>query len=65
MSNFADFRRDVCWYCGGRLRWGCDYDPVGLGYDEGTEGIVTHLTCMDCHAFVEYRRVQGEQYDEE
>jgi len=54
-----------CWYCGGRVIWSCDYDPEGLGYDEGTEGIVSHLHCMDCNAFIEYRRIQGEQYDED
>ena len=61
MSNFQDVRRDVCWLCGGRLVWGNDYSPEDLGYDEGTDGIVSHLTCMGCGAFVEYRRVVGEQ----
>ena len=51
MSNFQTARRDVCWYCGGRLVWGNDYSPEDLGYDEGTDGIVSHLTCMDCGAF--------------
>lgn len=45
-------RRDTCWYCGGRLIWGCDYDYADV-YGEG-EGIVTHLHCKDCGARVTY-----------
>ena len=44
--------RDVCWYCGGRLRWDSDF-----GYDEvfcEGEGIVSYLHCTNCGATVQY-----------
>tara|TARA_R100000908_G_scaffold57181_1_gene32869 strand:- start:1614 stop:1952 length:339 start_codon:yes stop_codon:yes gene_type:complete len=44
-------RRDVCWWCGGKLIWQADYDKEDL-MDE--EGIVTHLHCSSCNASVEY-----------
>ena len=51
-SNHTAVRRDVCWYCGGRLSWNSDsnYDEV---FGEG-EGIVSHLTCSSCGAEVQY-----------
>lgn len=51
-SSHAIVRRDVCWYCGGRLSWNSDfnYDEV---FGEG-EGIVSHLTCSNCGAEVQY-----------
>lgn len=51
-SNHTITRRDVCWYCGGRLFWGSDfnYDEV---FGEG-EGIVSYLTCSGCGAEVQY-----------
>ena len=52
MDRTILMRRDVCWYCGGRLRWNSDF-----GYDEifgEGDGIVSFLTCMDCGAEVQY-----------
>lgn len=51
-SDHTITRRDVCWYCGGRLFWGSDfnYDEV---FGEG-EGIVSYLTCSGCGAEVQY-----------
>jgi hypothetical protein len=44
--------RDVCWNCGGKLCWDCDYTYADI-YGEG-EGVVNKLHCMDCGAEVEY-----------
>lgn len=52
---------DRCWYCGGRLIWQCDYDYAGVT-GEDADGIITYLTCSECGAEVEYRKV--EEYDE-
>ena len=46
-------RRDVCWWCGGRLVWVGDQtgdDVFGTG-----SGLVTFLKCSRCGADVEYR----------
>ena len=45
-------RRDVCWWCGGRLIWQSDFDKKDV-VGEG-EGMVTFLTCSDCNAEVQY-----------
>lgn len=52
MDRTMLMRRDVCWYCGGRLRWNSDfsYDEI---FGEG-DGIVSFLTCMNCGAEVQY-----------
>ena len=52
-------RRDVCWYCGGRLRWDSDfsYDEI---FGEG-DGIVSFLTCMNCGAEVQYSLREEEE----
>jgi hypothetical protein len=47
----SELRRDVCWWCGGRLIWQNDFDKEDL-MDE--EGIVTYLMCSSCNASVEY-----------
>jgi hypothetical protein len=41
-----------CWYCGGEMIWGSDfnYDEV---FGEG-EGIVSYLTCTECGATAEF-----------
>ena len=52
-------RRDVCWLCGGKLIWGCDYDAEDLGY-EG-EGIVATLHCSSCGADVSYVLINEEE----
>lgn len=54
--------RDVCWYCGGRLIWGSDfnYDEV---FGEG-EGIVTYLHCTECGAEVQYSKRDDEEEEE-
>lgn len=52
-------RRDVCWFCGGRLIWGGDNDAQDLGFER--EGIVTNLTCSQCNAFVEYTLLEEEE----
>ena len=44
-------RRDVSWWCGGRLIWQADHDKEDL---MGEEGIVTRLHCSSCNASVEY-----------
>ena len=54
----SDGRRDVCWFCGGQLIWGCDYDLEGLGFDR--DGIRIQLNCKDCNAFVEYTIFEDE-----
>jgi len=51
-------RRDVCWWCGGRLIWQSDYDKEDL---MGEEGIVTHLHCSSCNASVEYISQEEEE----
>lgn len=52
MDRTMLMRRDVCWYCGGQLRWDSDfnYDEV---FGEG-DGIVSFLTCTNCGAEVQY-----------
>lgn len=52
-------RRDVCWFCGGRLIWGSDFDAEDLGYDRA--GIVAQLHCSNCGAFVEYTLLEEEE----
>jgi hypothetical protein len=52
-------RRDVCWLCGGKLIWGCDYDPEDFGY-EG-DGIVATLHCSSCNASVTYVQMHEEE----
>ena len=58
-SNHTITRRDVCWYCGGKLFWGSDfnYDEV---FGEG-EGIVSYLTCSGCGAEVQYSLLDEEE----
>jgi len=51
--------RDVCWICGGKLIWGCDYDPEDYGY-EG-QGIVATLHCSSCGADVTYVYIEEEE----
>lgn len=46
--------RDRCWYCGVKLVWQSDQDLSDVTGDEDDEGIVTHLTCSNCGAEVEY-----------
>jgi len=46
-------RRDVCWLCGGKLIWQCDYDLEDYGY-MGVEGMIATLACSDCGADVVY-----------
>ena len=52
MDRTMLMRRDVCWYCGGRLRWDSDfsYDEI---FGEG-DGVVSFLTCINCGAEVQY-----------
>ena len=38
-----------CWHCGAELIWGGDHDEET---DEGSELIVTNLSCHNCDAFV-------------
>lgn len=45
-------RRDVCWYCGGRLILKNNYDYCDV-FGEG-KGIVTDLQCSECGAMVQY-----------
>lgn len=61
MPNSGE-RRDICWYCGGRLIWNSDfnYDEV---YGEG-DGIVTFLRCMKCGADVTYALAEIIEYEE-
>jgi hypothetical protein len=51
-------RRDVCWWCGGKLIWQADHDKEDL---MGEEGIVTHLHCSSCNASVEYISQEEEE----
>ena len=51
-------RRDVRWYCGGKLIWQNDYDAEDLGYEKG---IVTILNCSSCNAHVEYVHIEEEE----
>jgi len=53
-------RRDICWWCGGRLIWQSDHDKEDV-CDE--EGIITFLTCSSCNAFIQYTS-QEEEEDE-
>ena len=53
-------RRDVCWWCGGKLNWQSDFDKEDV-HGEG-EGMVTFLTCMSCNAAVQY--TTGDEEDE-
>ena len=51
-----------CWFCGGKLIWGCDFsfDDYGI---EG-DGIVATLRCSNetCNAdFEGYLRLDGEE----
>lgn len=54
-------RRDVCWYCGGRLIWDSDF-PYDEVYGEG-EGVVTYLHCTECGAKVTYEQRDGDESD--
>ena len=40
-----------CWHCNTELIWGGDHDFEDYGMEE--EGIVSNLSCPNCHAFVE------------
>lgn len=52
--------RNTCWYCGGELIWGCDYDLADI--DGEREGIYTELQCKDCGARVSYElEFEGEE----
>ena len=46
-------RRDVCWLCGGKLIWQCDYDLEDYGFMD-VEGMIATLMCSDCGADVVY-----------
>ena len=62
MANYMHVnrqRRDICWLCGGKLIWGCDYDPEDYGY-EGN-GIVATLHCSSCGADVTYVQIDEEE----
>ena len=39
-----------CWHCNTELIWGGDHDFEDYGMEE--EGIVTNLSCPECHALV-------------
>lgn len=62
--------RDVCWICGGKLCWDCDYDyeefygekPYGDNGDE-LSGFVACLHCTNCGADIIYT-VMDENEDE-
>jgi hypothetical protein len=51
IQTHRGLRRDVCWWCAGKLNWQADHDKEDL---MGEEGIVTHLHCTACNASVEY-----------
>ena len=53
-------RRDVCWWCGGKLIWQSDFDKEDV-LGEG-EGMVTYMTCTNCNAEVQY--MTGDEEDE-
>ena len=57
MDN-REIMRDRCWYCGGQLIWGADfnYDEVFDIFDgmEYGGGVVSNLTCSCCGAEVQY-----------
>jgi len=40
-----------CWFCGGEMIWGSDFDFEDIGY-EG-EGIVSSFSCQKCRATAE------------
>ena len=52
-------RRDVCWYCGGRLIWKHDCDSRDVGHEQ--DGIVTFLECTQCGAHVEYSKFEDSE----
>ena len=54
--------RDGCWWCGGQLIWQGDHDKEDV---MGVEGIITHLVCSSCDAFVEYTSTDEEEEEEE
>ena len=39
-----------CWHCSTELIWGGDHDYEDYGLDG--EGIVSNLSCPNCHSFV-------------
>ena len=51
IDDYSYPKRDICWWCGGKLIWQADHDKEDL---MGEEGIVTHLHCSSCNASVEY-----------
>lgn len=62
MTNYMHVnrqRRDICWLCGGKLIWGCDYDPED--YDYEGNGIVATLHCSSCKADVTYVQIDEEE----
>lgn len=60
IEKHQHLRRDVCWWCGGRLIWQSDFDKEDV-VGEG-EGMVTFLTCSNCNAEVQY--TTGDEEDE-
>tara|TARA_R110002051_G_scaffold316980_1_gene397445 strand:+ start:1007 stop:1306 length:300 start_codon:yes stop_codon:yes gene_type:complete len=57
------WRRNNCWYCGGELIWGGDFDYED--YCREGEGIVSNLSCQKCNAYVEYSIGEDNQVSKE
>lgn len=52
-----------CWFCGGEMGWGADFDFEDYGL-EG-DGIVATLTCRECDATAEfYTAIKEEKVEE-
>ena len=49
-----------CWHCNTELIWQADHD-LGDVYGTPEKGILTHLTCPSCNAFVEISLPIGDE----
>ena len=54
--------RGKCFYCGGFVIWGGDFDFEDYGY-EG-EGIVSNLCCPKCNVeYITLTKTNGDEYE--
>ena len=49
-----------CWHCNTELIWQADHD-LGDVYGTPEKGILIHLTCPSCNAFVEISLPIGDE----
>lgn len=53
--------RNICWHCGGPLKWESDHTIEDVFGEGAGEGIVTYLHCTKCGADVRYIIKEADQ----